>query len=988
MKLNSHTIKTLLLTFIVSTVYAQDDFGDFNDEGKSSESELITISGTVTDASSGKGLAGANVVVDGTDIGSATDETGSYSIEDVEMGSSITASVIGYDSQSLFADQEQVDFVLNAEVIELSALEVLASRAGESTPVAYTNVSKEDLNLRLGSRDIPLALNTVPSVYATGQGGGAGDARINVRGFNQRNIAIMLNGVPVNDMENGWVYWSNWDGLADATSSIQVQKGLSAQNLATPSIGGSMNIITDPSSQDRRGLFKQEIGAYGFLKSTLSFHSGLMMDDKLALSGTLVRKTGEGFYEGTWTDAYAYYFDASYNINESHRLQFYALGAPQQHGQNRYRQNIAVYDTKFAQDIGGGPGFEYDSDALYSNGGEFVEAGRDFNQNTATISEESQALLDAAGGQHWQMYSVRDGVERHEKDRLNERMNFFHKPQVALNHYWTMADNMRLTSSAYWSGGMGGGSGHYGDVARLDANGRSDLGADGAPFYYGPSPWTHDYDGTIAANASSASTPVIWRGDTLTRGDQESIGILRNSNNRQSTIGLISKLGYDVNDNLSAEVGIDWRTAQIYHVKEIRDLLGGQYFVNTDSDFDEAGAQKGLGDAIDYNFTNTVDWLGLLGQVQYNTGPLSAYGMVGLTTVKYTMWDHFKKASNYDYSYVQEKDGSSADWVTGGGNPGELYIEADPISTTQLKGGLMYDMGDALSFLNAIPVFGKVSDNVNVWFNFGIIDKAPTFDQVIQDWDAKMATDPSNEKFQAFELGLNFFSNDGTMASKINFYSTQWTDRVQTKTAGDQGDSTDDIIVYLSGINQSHTGVEFELAAQVHQMVRLDIAVGLGNYVFTDDAVGTYRDDDSDISYTYGLKDLKVGDMPQATLAFGTTLTPLEGATIQALYRYYALHYADWGVSSREGGEDVTQVWKTPKYGVLDIHASYDLPIEFGSARPSVFLHIFNALDEVYIQDATDNSRYNAWSDTHAPSDAEVFFGMPTSFNLGLRVNF
>ena len=37
----------------------------------------------------------------------------------------------------------------------------------------------------------------------------------------------MINGVPQNDMENGWVYWSNWDGVGDGTSSIQVQRGLS-----------------------------------------------------------------------------------------------------------------------------------------------------------------------------------------------------------------------------------------------------------------------------------------------------------------------------------------------------------------------------------------------------------------------------------------------------------------------------------------------------------------------------------------------------------------------------------------------------------------------------------------------------------------------------------------------------------------------------------------------------------------------------------------
>ena len=120
--------------------------------------------------------------------------------------------------------------------------------AGEKTAVAYTDVTKEEIALRLGSQDIPLAMNLVPSVYATNQGGGAGDARINVRGFNQRNVAVMINGIPVNDMENGWVYWSNWDGVADVTSSIQMQKGLSAQNLATPSIGGSMNIVTDAAA--------------------------------------------------------------------------------------------------------------------------------------------------------------------------------------------------------------------------------------------------------------------------------------------------------------------------------------------------------------------------------------------------------------------------------------------------------------------------------------------------------------------------------------------------------------------------------------------------------------------------------------------------------------------------------------------------------------------------------------------------------------------
>ena len=107
----------------------------------------------------------------------------------------------------------------------------------------------------------------------------------------------MINGVPQNDMENGWVYWSNWDGVGDATSSIQMQRGLSAVNLATPSIGGTMNIITDPAALERGGSFKQELGAGAFLKSTINYNTGLIAD-KYAFSTTLVKKTGDGIIDG------------------------------------------------------------------------------------------------------------------------------------------------------------------------------------------------------------------------------------------------------------------------------------------------------------------------------------------------------------------------------------------------------------------------------------------------------------------------------------------------------------------------------------------------------------------------------------------------------------------------------------------------------------------------------------------------------------------
>ena len=326
-----------------------------------------------------KPLVGANVIVEGTELGGVTDESGKFVIETGSGTFDITASYIGYVAKTQSVEigdiVGSVSFDLETDVVALTALEVLASRADETTPVAYTTVSKEEMEVRLGSQDIPMILNTTPSVYATQQGGGAGDARINVRGFNQRNVAVMINGVPQNDMENGWVYWSNWDGVGDATSSIQMQRGLSAVNLATPSIGGTMNIITDPAAHEKGGKFKQEVGEGGFLKSTLNYNSGLI-NDKLAISGTIVRKTGDGLIDGTWTDAWAYYLGTSYAVSDKQRFELYAIGAPQRHGQNLYKQNIATYSQELAGSIDG-----Y-NDSAYVEGEKFeTEAGRFFNQN-------------------------------------------------------------------------------------------------------------------------------------------------------------------------------------------------------------------------------------------------------------------------------------------------------------------------------------------------------------------------------------------------------------------------------------------------------------------------------------------------------------------------------------------------------------------------------------------------------------------------------
>ncbi len=882
----------------------------------------VQVSGTVTDADTGDALPGANVVIEGTTLGTATDQDGRYTISGVPAGThTLTASFIGYEDLSKVITARsanlEVDFSLAFSSQSLESLEVFASRAVDrKTPVAFTNVDKVQVQRELASRDVPMILNTTPSVYATQQGGGAGDARVNVRGFNQRNVAIMINGVPVNDMENGWVYWSNWDGVGDATSSIQMQRGLSAVNLATPSIGGTMNIITDPTANTRQVLAKQEVGNDGFLKSTVSLSTGLI-NGKYAFTVSGVRKTGDGYYDGTWTDAWAYYGAFAWNISDKQRIDLYAVGAPQRHGQNLYRQNLAAYDHEYAREVFEDEGLS--SSTIDDILDTFPEGGRRWNQNSSDVSDSYGNFANNGF----------NDVDRYQDGSMNERENFFHKPQVNLNHYYQISDKSLLSTVAYYSGGKGGGTGTHGS-----------LGWD----YSGPSRRI-DYDGTVARNQANG----------LSR------GILRNSHNVQYTLGAISKFKHELNENLTVEVGVDLRTAEIQHYRTVRELLGGSGYQRSDSDFwGASGKVLQPGDKFAYNNTNTVNWLGAFAQGEYTKDQLSAYGMVGYSMINYSFEDFFKD------------DGS--------GNP--YTIDSGNLNGLQVKGGTSY----------------RVNDLVSVFGNAGYVSKVPIFDGVIDDVTGAKLEDPENETFIAVEGGLDFRSTDRKLGGKINFYNTIWNNRTITRFVQEQ--NGDDGLINIKGLNALHRGIEGEFAYQPTSMVRFDVAASIGNWTYTDNVDARYTPDRSNPATQESLnlyvKDVKVGDAPQTQFAYAVTVYPMDGLYAKVTGRSYSNYYADFDPSSRtEASQAGEQVWEVPAYNVFDLNFGYDIPREMlGASRFDIrlFGNVFNVLDSMFIQDATNNSRYNAYrgdgNNANTADDAEVFLGLPRSFNFGTRITF
>ena len=905
-----------LISFVPSVAHAQSD---------------ATVRGRVTDEE-GSGIPGVQVIVTnqntGSQGGAVTQSDGSFTVAGLRTGEPhvVVARTIGYGPQMRDGvvlspgEARALDLTLPREAIALDAVEVLATRAVErQTPVAFTDVDKVQIQQQLGSRDLPMVLNTTPSVYATMQGGGSGDARINIRGFDQRNTAVMINGVPVNDMENGWVYWSNWDGLGDAASSIQVQRGLAAVNLATPSIGGTLNVITDPTAIAPGLGYKQEFGSRGFLKETLTASTGNV--GRFAFTGNVVRKQGDGFFStngalATWTDAWAYYGAAAFVINDRHRLELYAVGAPQSHGQNLYKLNPAQIDHGFAREIGV-------SDAAIA---EIAEAGRFWSPNVNTVSRSYQETQYASIGPKKGTFS------RFGDDYINERENYFHKPQVNLNYYARLADGLTWSTVAYYSGGKGGGSGTLGSLA----------------WDYTYRQRVADWDATIAEN----------------RANGPSLGILRSSVNNQWTLGAISKLRREFAGDITAEVGVDWRTASIDHYRDVRDLLGGQYWVDEANDF--TGPRNATyGDKINYFNTNDVDWLGGHIQAERATAAGSIYAMAGLVQSSYHYTDHFAR-----------------DPATGG----ELVLESGNLHGYQVKGGLGRNLTPEWS------VFG----------NAGYVSKVPIFDQAIDDFNGEVLTNPKNERFLSFEIGTSYASLDRRLSADLNLYHTTWNDRSFTFYI-----PVDDIYAQILGVDQQHLGVELHAGYQPLDILRFDGSASVGRWEYVSDASGraVAGDRTSSTQYSYYIDGLKVSDQPQTQFSYALSVFPLEGLWMQFLGRTNYNYYAAFDPFGRTDPSDRAQSWKAPGYTVFDLHGAYritDLIPFWQGGDVRVFVNVFNVLDELYVQDATDNSRYNAFYQCaperttrpcaadpgHDAEASEVFLGLPRYFNLGFEVRF
>ncbi|MCX2739651.1 TonB-dependent receptor [Pontibacter anaerobius] len=378
-----------------------------------------TVTGKVVDGATKEPLPGATVILKGSEKAAPTALDGTFTLQvDDPNASAILVNYVGYMQKEvsiagLSGTKKLGTILMESNVTSINEVLITTNSYAidRETPVAMSTITSEIITEKASNQEFPELLKSTPGVYATKQGGGFGDSRINLRGFNSVNVAVMINGVPVNDMENGNVYWSNWAGLSDVTKSMQVQRGLGASKVAVPSIGGTINIITKTTDAIKGGSIFQGFGNNGYLKTGISYSTGLD-ENGWAFSVAASKTEGNGWAEGLEFEAYNYFFNASKLINEKHTISLTGFGAPQWHGQRQNRASIEDYRN--------------------------APQGRRWNSD----------------------WGVKDGKV------VNVEDNFYHKPQFSLNHYWTIDETSFLSTAVYASIGTGGGGAYTGTFTR------------------------------------------------------------------------------------------------------------------------------------------------------------------------------------------------------------------------------------------------------------------------------------------------------------------------------------------------------------------------------------------------------------------------------------------------------------------------------------------------------------------------------------------
>ena len=196
--------------------------------------------------------------------------------------------------------------------VELQDVQVVSIRASKKTPMAYTDMNKEQLRAVNFGKDVPYLLSLTPSVTMTSDAGnGIGYTTLRVRGTDPSRINITANGIPMNDAESAQLFWVNMGDFASSVQSMQIQRGVGTSTNGAGAFGATINMLTENIGIKPFVGIDLSGGSYYSHKETLRFGTGLL-GGHWGIQGRLSNIGSKGYLDRAKTKLNSYFLQAGY----------------------------------------------------------------------------------------------------------------------------------------------------------------------------------------------------------------------------------------------------------------------------------------------------------------------------------------------------------------------------------------------------------------------------------------------------------------------------------------------------------------------------------------------------------------------------------------------------------------------------------------------------------------------------------------------------
>lgn len=296
--------------------------------------EQFKLSGLVTDENN-QPFPGVSIIIKGTTKGTTTDFEGKYALTLSKGTYTLQFNYLApepFEKEVVILKNTTLDVQLGKREFALDEVLVSATRVTAKTPIAFTNIIKDELqSINLG-QDLPIIIDQLPSVVTTSDAGaGIGYTGIRVRGTDATRVNVTINGIPYNDAESQGTFWVNMPDFVSSVDDIQVQRGVGTSTNGAAAFGATVNLKTNKPSSESYATIINSFGSFGTNRHNVQLGTGLR--NGFYAEVRLSKIQSDGYIDRATSDLKSFYVEGGF-LNQNTAIKALVFG-----GQERTYQS-------------------------------------------------------------------------------------------------------------------------------------------------------------------------------------------------------------------------------------------------------------------------------------------------------------------------------------------------------------------------------------------------------------------------------------------------------------------------------------------------------------------------------------------------------------------------------------------------------------------------------------------------------------------------